>query len=94
LLKLIILLIIQIIFKLYLRDNITLKFSSILGEQFNINLEYYINKIISLNKKMSTIYIWLTLFILIFSLSFSIYATHELHSNLDSYIIEHTNIKK
>jgi hypothetical protein len=65
-----------------------------LGEKFNNSLEYYINKIISLNKKMSTIYIWLILFILIFSLSFSIYASHELYTNLDSYIIEHTNIKK
>ncbi len=43
---------------------------------------------------MSTVYIWLTLLILIFSLSFSIYATNELYSNLDGYIIEHTNIKK
>jgi hypothetical protein len=56
-LSLVILLIIQIIFKLYLKDNITLKFSNILGEKFNNNLEYYINKIISLNKKMSTVYI-------------------------------------
>ena len=93
-LSLIILLIIQIIFKLYLKDNIILKFSNILGEKINSNLEYYINKIISLNKKMSTVYIWLTLLILIFSLSFSIYAAHELYSNLDGYIIEHTNIKK
>jgi Cytochrome b/b6/petB len=93
-LSLVILLIIQIIFKLYLKDNITLKFSNILGKKFNTNLEYYINKIINLNKKMSTIYIWLTLLILIFSLSFSIYAAHELYSNLDGYITEHTNIKK
>jgi hypothetical protein len=56
-LSLIILLIIQIIFKLHLKDNITLKFSSTLGKKINSNLEYYINKIISLNKKMSTIYI-------------------------------------
>jgi hypothetical protein len=56
-LSLIILLIIQIIFKLHLKDNITLKFSSIFGEKFNSSLEYYINKIISLNKKMSSIYI-------------------------------------
>jgi hypothetical protein len=56
-LSLIILLVIQIIFKLHLKDNITLKFSGRLGEKFNNSLEYYINKIISLNKKMSTIYI-------------------------------------
>jgi hypothetical protein len=56
-LSLIVLLTIQIIFKLHLKDNITLKFSSFLGENMNSNLEYYINKIINLNKKMSTIYI-------------------------------------
>jgi hypothetical protein len=56
-LSLVILLIIQTIFKLHLKDNITLKLSGILSEKINSNLEYYINKIISLNKKMSTIYI-------------------------------------
>ena len=93
-LSLIILLTIQIIFKLHLKDNITLKLSNILGEKFNSNLEYYINKIISLNKKMSTVYIWLTLLILIFSLSFSMYAAHELYTNLDSYINIHNSLSK
>jgi hypothetical protein len=56
-LSLIVLLTIQIIFKLHLKNNITLKFSSVLGENINSNIEYYINKIINLNSKMSTLYI-------------------------------------
>lgn len=57
-LNLIIILIIQIIFKLYLSNSIKLNLSNILGINFNNNLEYYINKIITLNKKMSNIYIY------------------------------------
>lgn len=56
-LSLISILIIQIIFKLYLKHNIKLNFSNILGISNNSKLEYYVNKIISLNKKMSTMYI-------------------------------------
>lgn len=46
-------LIIQLIFKLYFKDNINLNLSNVLGYNFNTNLEYYLNKIIVLNKKMS-----------------------------------------
>lgn len=55
-LSLVILLIIQIIFKFYLKNSIKLNFSSILGTNINNSLEYYINKIINLNKKMNSIY--------------------------------------
>lgn len=48
---------IQILFKIHFKDNIKLNLSSFLGDKFNNTLEYYINKIIGLNKKMSTIYI-------------------------------------
>lgn len=47
-----ILLIIQILFKFYFKNSINLNLSSILGD----TIEFYINKIIELNKKMSTIY--------------------------------------
>jgi hypothetical protein len=56
-LSLIILLIIQILFKFYLTENITLNLSNILGINVNNKLEYYLNKIIKLNKKMSSIYV-------------------------------------
>lgn len=93
-LSLIIILIIQIIFKFYLKDSIKLKLSNILGIKLNSNLEYYINKIILLNKRVSTIYIWLILIIIIIGLSFLIYAANELYTNIDAYINVHNNIKK
>lgn len=68
--------------------------SNILGIKLNSNLEYYINKIILLNKRVSTIYIWLILIIIIIGLSFLIYAANELYTNIDAYINVHNNIKK
>jgi len=50
-------LIIQLIFKFYVKDSITFNFSNRLGEKLNDKLEYYVNKIIKLNKAMSTLYI-------------------------------------
>lgn len=76
-LSLIIILSIHIIYKLYLKDNIKLNLTSILGIKFNNAIEYYINKMISLNKKMSVIYIWLILIIVISSLSFLVYVSYD-----------------
>lgn len=56
-LSLVIILIIQIFFKFYLKDSITLNLSNLLRVNINDKLEYYLNMIIKLNKKMSFIYI-------------------------------------
>jgi len=56
-LSLVIILTIQILFKFYLIDNIKLNISNILGININNKLQYYLNQIIKLNKKMSSIYI-------------------------------------
>ena len=93
-LSLISILIIQIIYKLYLKHNIKLNFSNILGISNNSKLEYYVNKIISLNKKMSTIYIWLIIIFVMVGLCVSTYVSSELLNNIDNYIIVHNNIKK
>lgn len=93
-LSLVIILIIQILFKFYLKDSINLNLSNLLGTNINNKLEYYLNIIIKLNKKMSFIYIWLTLVALIVGLSFSGYASSELYNNLDSYIAVHNSISK
>ncbi len=85
--SMVILLIIQIIFKFHLKDDVNL---NILG----VNINYYLNKIISLNKKMSVLYIWLILITLIIGLSFSAYACNDLCNNLESYINVHNNLKK
>jgi hypothetical protein len=50
-------LVIQIIFKLHVKNDVKLNLSRFFGEKFNSTLEYYLNKIINLNQKMSTIYI-------------------------------------
>jgi hypothetical protein len=55
--SLIIILAIQIIFKFYMFETVKLDLSYLLGIKLNNALEYYLNKIISLNKKMSIIYI-------------------------------------
>jgi hypothetical protein len=58
-LRLILILIRHIIFKFnkYIKVNL----SSVLGTKFIKSLEYYVNKIIVLNKEMSILYIWLIL---------------------------------
>jgi hypothetical protein len=49
------LLIIQLVFKLYFKDSINLNLSRLLGNKTNTNVEYYLNKIIKLNKQMSIV---------------------------------------
>jgi hypothetical protein len=93
-LSLVIILVIQILFKFYLKDKINLNLSSLLGININNNLEYYLNIVIMLNKKMSFIYIWLILVALIVGLSFSGYASGELYNNLDHYISVHNSLSK
>ena len=48
-------LIIQLVFKLYFKDNINLNFFKLLGNNLNNIIEFYLNKIIKLNKQMSII---------------------------------------
>jgi hypothetical protein len=48
-------LIIQLFYKLYLKDNINLNLVKILGNNINNKIEFYLNKIIKLNKQMSVI---------------------------------------
>jgi len=94
LISLVLILTIQIIFKLYLKDSIKLNLSAVLGINANNSIEYYINKIITLNKKMSVIYIWIILILLIYGLFLSLYVSSDLLNNIDNYITEHNNYKK
>jgi len=48
-------LIIQLVFKLYFKEEINLNLSKLLGNSTNDKLELYINKIIKLNKQMSIV---------------------------------------
>jgi hypothetical protein len=54
-LSLIYILIIQLVFKLYFKDNVNLNLSKLLPNNINNKMEFYLNKIIKLNKQMSII---------------------------------------
>ncbi len=93
-LSLVIILIIQIVFKFFFQKNVTLNLSKLFGININNFLEYYLNKIIILNKNMSNIYIFLILLLLLIGLSLSGYASSELYNNMDSYIDVYISLKK
>lgn len=62
--------IIWVVFNIYIKDNINLNLSNLLDVNVNNKLQIYINKIMSLNKKMNTIYIRIILITLIIGLYF------------------------
>lgn len=88
-----IILIIQILFKFYFKENKKLKFSLILGPKINNILELIINKIIIVNKKMSIYYILLILISILISLCSSIFFITDISNNLDDYIKNYNSIK-
>ena len=92
-LSLIYLLIIQLVFKLYFKDNVNLNLSELLGNNFNSKMEYYLNKVIRLNKRMSTIWIWFGLIVLILGLSISTYIINNVYINIDNFINLHNLYK-
>ncbi len=92
-LSLVIILMIQILFKFFIKENVTLNLFSKLGVNINNKLEYYLNKIIKLNKKMNNIYIWLIFILLLIGLSLSAYASGDLYNDLDTYINIHNSLK-
>jgi hypothetical protein len=52
-LYIILLIVIQLIFKLHFKESVNLNLSKLLGANINNKVEYYLNKVILLNKKMS-----------------------------------------
>ena len=93
-LSLIFILAIQILFKFYLKDNVTLPLSNILDIRINNSMQYYFNKIIKLNKKISNFYIWLILIILVVALPFSAYTCAEFLNNIDDFVNVYNSLKK
>ena len=62
----IIILFMMILFKFYINEEkVKLNLSSLIGDKMNNNLNYYLIKLIQLNKKTSTVYIFI-IFILLF----------------------------
>ena len=92
-LSLIYILIIQLVFKLYFIDNINLNLSKLLGNNINDKMEYYLNKIIKLNKQMSVVWIWFGFIVLAFGLAISVYAIHNVYLDMNSFINVHNRFK-
>jgi len=88
-LLLIIILFTIILFKFALPSEIKLNLSNIIGPNLNNSLNYYLNKIIQLNKTTSKVYIFIILILLLISLSFNCYFTTELYNNLDKFVNLH-----
>ena len=85
---------IQMLFKLYLKENSKIDLSNIIGEKFNGSLNYYFMKILSMNRSMNNIYIAIIIALLILIILFHIYICNELIENIDSYIKAHNIINK
>ncbi len=92
--SLLFILIIQLCFKLYFNTYVKVNLNNYIGIRNSTNLEYYLNKIILLNKKMSTVFIWLIIIFVVLGLFFSYYGSYVLLHNIDSYITVHNSLKK
>jgi hypothetical protein len=91
-LSLIYILIIQLVFKLYFKDTINFNFFNLLSSDTKIKLEYYLNKIIKLNKQINIIWIWIGSVVIMFASSLDAYTLQNLCVNIDSYINIHNSL--
>ena len=82
-------LIIQLVFKLYFKEKVSLNLSILIGKNANNKLDFYLNKIIKLNKQMSVVWIWFGFVTIMFGLSISAYALYNICVNMDSFINVH-----
>ena len=60
----------------------------------NNNLNYYLIKLIQLNKKTSTVYFFIIFILLFICLGFNCYFITELYNNLDKFVDLHINSRK
>ena len=89
---LVFILFIMIIFKFYLKEEkIKFNISNLIGVDLNNSLNYYLIKLIQLNKKTSSVYIFIILVLLLLFLAFDCYFISELYHNLDKFINNHIN---
>jgi hypothetical protein len=94
-LGLIVILFMMMLFKFYLnQDKVKFNLSSLIGDNLNNNLNYYLIKLIQLNKKTSTVYIFIIFILLFIALGFDCYFITELYNNLDKFVDLHINNRK
>jgi group I intron endonuclease len=85
-------LIIQLIFKLYLKDTVRLNLSKWLNDSLSNKLEFYLNKMIKLNKQMSVFWIWYGFIVITCSIIGSIYLINGVYTNINHFIGLHSSI--
>lgn len=88
-LSLIYVIVIQLLFKIYFKNEINLKNFYGLNANWRTNINYYLNKIIKSNKQMSIIWTWIGILLITFALCFDAYTLHDVHDNIDSYVNIH-----
>ena len=86
------LLLIQLIYKLYLKDSVNFNLARYLGDSINDKIEFYLNKMIRLNKRMSITWIWYILIMIVFGLSTNLYVIYRVYINIDRFINTHNPI--
>lgn len=91
-LSLIYIIIIQLLFKMYFKDEINLKNFNLLNANWITNTNYLINKIIKSNKQMSIIWTWVGILVITFSLCFDAYTLQDVFTNIDSYVNIHKSL--
>ena len=91
----ILILFMMILFKFYINEKkVKLNLSNLIGDRMNNNLNYYLIKLIQLNKKTSTVYIFITFILLVISLGYDCYFITVLYNNLDKFVDLHINSRK
>jgi hypothetical protein len=91
-LYLVFLIVVQLVFKLHFKDSVKLNLSRLLGAKFNSKLEYYLNKIIKLNKKMSIFWTWFGIVVVTYLISRFTYALYLARTNIDNLVNAHLSL--
>lgn len=91
-LSLIYLIIIQLLFKLYFKDEINLKNFDKLNASWITNINNFFNKIIKSNKQVSVIWIWIGILSITFALCFDAYTLQDVYNNIDNYVKIHNSL--
>lgn len=91
---LIIILFIQILFKLYISDKPKLKIIDKILPSYSDNLKMYIYKMIKLNKNINIFYSILAIILLFICIISSLYFSLELYNNLSNYVDVYLEYRK
>jgi len=91
---LIIILLIQILFKLYISDKPKLKVIDYILPSYSENIKIYIYKLIKLNKNMNIFYIIFGIILLFICIISSLYFSLELYNNLNNYVEVYIEYRK